>query len=628
MEIIFILGICGWLIFLSRRLKVNPFYLPFLSVNLLVAISYVFAIAGQLKLALPFVGLTGILVFVWILFTQRKTLSLKSHLNPNFFSLLSLYGVIFFFLSRISGDFRFATWDEFPTWAYNSKIIAVNQRLWISSDHNPFKSYPPGENLFHYIFNMGNGWSEANALRAQLVWVLFCILATVGALKSSNYFNRIFFFLFVIYIFYSLYFSFDTILADGLLAMQLAAIIAIVSSEKKPRPPNILLAAPLFVLPIIKPTGIVFSFIAIIVFISIILVNHQTGKDSHAPTRQIHTRKYYPNLQRRKSTLLIFLLFATPLISSFTWRLYLSSKQVRATQVPPNWDWLLDSSEHNFRLNVLKSFVQNFNRPLNEFLDFTTFSLFGQLRLFHFLILLIVIHLMSTLYTQESRFSELLKVIFFYIGIAIYLIGLYVAYILVGTRVDALNTSAFARYFNTILLVWIVIVLLKCSNVFRIKTTSPINLFFIALVSIFLLSTTPANLSRDISSIQADSDLTEQRKSVETFVEKLPILEKNAKLYFVDQESKGFSKYVFAYLMSGHEVNWWCWSLGRTGFYEGDVWTCDRSINEILSENDYLIVYQTNNQLNDQIEKYLIENESNLVDKKRIFLNGRFLGDE
>jgi hypothetical protein len=61
-------------------------------------------------------------------------------------------------------------------------------------------------------------------------------------------------------------------------------------------------------------------------------------------------------------------------------------------------------------------------------------------------------------------------------------------------------------------------------------------------------------------------------------------------VYFINQNSTGFEKYVFAYLLPRNPVNYWCWSLGKK-FYSEDLWTCDTTLSKALPGYDYLFVY-------------------------------------
>jgi hypothetical protein len=83
-------------------------------------------------------------------------------------------------------NYKFTTWDEFPIWAFNSKLINIQNNFWGSEDANPFKAYQPGAQLSHYIFTSVFDWSEANVLIGQNLWILFCLIAISGVIAKKN----------------------------------------------------------------------------------------------------------------------------------------------------------------------------------------------------------------------------------------------------------------------------------------------------------------------------------------------------------------------------------------------------------------------------------------------------------
>jgi hypothetical protein len=84
--------------------------------------------------------------------------------------------------------------------------------------------------------------------------------------------------------------------------------------------------------------------------------------------------------------------------------------------------------------------------------------------------------------------------------------------------------------------------------------------------------------------------LLEKRNKFENFLSQYPTPEPGSSVYFIDQNSTGFEKYVFAYLLPRNPVNYWCWSLGKK-FYSEDLWTCNTTLTKALPGYEYLFVY-------------------------------------
>ena len=68
-------------------------------------------------------------------------------------------------------------------------------------------------------------------------------------------------------------------------------------------------------------------------------------------------------------------------------------------------------------------------------------------------------------------------------------------------------------------------------------------------------------------------------------------------IYFISQASNGYERLIFNYDVAPNTVNTECWSLGDK-YYDGDVWTCDYTIDKfknILKEYDYIVINKADN---------------------------------
>ena len=54
--------------------------------------------------------------------------------------------------------------------------------------------------------------------------------------------------------------------------------------------------------------------------------------------------------------------------------------------------------------------------------------------------------------------------------------------------------------------------------------------------------------------------------------------------------------------MLPYESQWWCWSIGKK-YTDEDVWTCDKKLDEVVKDYQYLAIYRADNQFweNNQI---------------------------
>jgi hypothetical protein len=71
---------------------------------------------------------------------------------------------------------------------------------------------------------------------------------------------------------------------------------------------------------------------------------------------------------------------------------------------------------------------------------------------------------------------------------------------------------------------------------------------------------------------------------------------KDEKVYFIAQNTNGLERAVFTYAMLPFTSSMeWCWSLGQK-YFEGDVWTCNTSLESVLKGYTYLALYSADEQ--------------------------------
>ena len=86
----------------------------------------------------------------------------------------------------------------------------------------------------------------------------------------------------------------------------------------------------------------------------------------------------------------------------------------------------------------------------------------------------------------------------------------------------------------------------------------------------------------------------------------LALVKPKDSVYYIYQKSTGEEKYMFAYLILPNRNNWGCWSVGKPYGME-DVWTCNKSIAELLIGYDYLVVGNGDDEFWNEASQYLTE---------------------
>jgi hypothetical protein len=122
------------------------------------------------------------------------------------------------------------------------------------------------------------------------------------------------------------------------------------------------------------------------------------------------------------------------------------------------------------------------------------------------------------------------------------------------------------------------------------ETLSPIVLsVFMALISL-VMSFASSNFFNELQNRQPYKDNIQSRENALKAVSGLDYLPKD-KFLFVDQNSLslGYSRLIFSYQMAPNLVEMSCWSFGKP-YFDGDIWTCNIPMDEILSDIDYVII--------------------------------------
>ena len=198
------------------------------------------------------------------------------------------------------------------------------------------------------------------------------------------------------------------------------------------------------------------------------------------------------------------------------------------------------------------------------------------------------------------------------IGFLGYLGFLFIAYLNFFSEYEGIRLASFERYVSTYLLAWTLVTLVYLvSGLEKISVWSAtfLAMFFFA-VSLYYSS---ENFRIDLKGINSPPILFEIRKNVDqiaSIVKKHIALDEKA--YFIIQNSTGFEKYIFNYAMLPFGSEWWCWSLGKN-YFENDVWTCNKKLNEVVDGYQYLAIYRADKQFWDDNQVFFDKSSSGQI---------------
>jgi hypothetical protein len=573
----FFLNLLGWMSLAQKLFGTSRTGSFFVGIQLLIFTLYVVALLNLLLLGVYLVEILGISVFCATLYEKRKSIRFLQTIRHSYYLIPFLA-----FTVTIPKDFRFTMSDEFPSWAANIKtMFAENSLGGINSATRTiaegfYQSYPPFQQLFQYLFLKNTSWSESNVQTAQNILALTLLLGSAALILNQN--SALIFPTWIASI--SLYFLFgftmSNLLADGLLAVQFAACLGFTISNKGKMRDYLLLALLVSNLILIKPTGFILAFCALILSISVLA-------SSRGVTNKLDAWK--------KLTILLSL----PGITYLSWQLHL-----RLIQLNPGAESFslasLASEQTRVRwTRTWASYKSNFFGSLHGEDNLAGISSTApkvvqvfHISLFSILAILAVTHIFLALMTNQLEKKLALRNAILILSLAIfYQIFLLSLYMFFFGEYEGVRSAALVRYSGSFFLAWAILVigmLMKQLGGLRFSS------LLITATTFVVLLAAPSALAHEISGRYTDLNKLPDRLNVEKLL--LPTLEsisKNAKIYYVYQGSNGYEKYIYSYLVLPRGSNWSCPSLGKP-LYEGDGWTCDLTLPRVLQGYDYLAV--------------------------------------
>jgi hypothetical protein len=576
--LVLLLSFVGYVTYISKRAELSLIQAPFLFCCFISIFLYAFAIAGALVLGTYLALALGLCLFV--LSICKKWLSRHTFQNFDFSYLIFIapYCVLFF---AIAPEFKFLGWDEFSFWASSQKLIFGTGELY--KEHSPIflKSYPPGQQLLQYYLTKLTFWSEKNVLFAQIFWVLSGLMCVAGTLIKRPIHAAITFLTSCAFLYY-FNFSFSTLYSDPLLGVCFAVCVAFAFTYKSGFISSFALFLSLATLVLIKEIGIFLALVALaIAFISRCL-------DTESTDTALPKKIFYAAISTLTLTAGLFAV-------SKTWTWYLGTiNSIRPISVPGLADFSVSPLRERtaqtmaeFWARLLKpGYIPVADTPLAVSPSVLTFFL-GMIILS---VLLVVIS--RKYYRLKAGFTTVILAggAFAYVAVLIF------SFLVLFTEYEGVRLASFERYLSTYTFAWfLVLYTLLSAEIFRrkLKYALPLQLVCISLIIYFV----PKLYFQEVRNIQSVGPVNDLRVSVDQFALMVKKhIAKDEKVYFIAQNTNGLERAVFTYAMLPFTSSMeWCWSLGQK-YFEGDVWTCNTSLESVLKGYTYLALYSADEQ--------------------------------
>jgi len=537
---------------------------------------YLSALAGYLKLGADILlvfCVFGLLVAPFYLRKKRDQI-FTQYLTPGFVITL----LILVFLSYFSLHTGFSQWDEFSHWGPHAKLIFYHHGLWGKDIVVNHKSYPPGSELFYYLFFRVFGYSEQIAYLAQIVLTI-TPLSILASNISWRHWGKACAMLCATILVLGLVLQFrfgptNILYKDQLVGVFFGmGIVSYLYSKRHAK--DILMLIPMvFAMSLFK-----LKLLPLVLVMTVVIASEC-----------VIDLMYEKGAQRKEALKKLFAVISLPiasLIASLTWSHYLK-------EIQENAEWVMKLDIHSLLQAFTAEATTRHQQVLNNFIMALKWP-----AKFSGVIAMGVCIVAWLNKNNIVRGKIILRHLIMLLGLAGYLFGLLLLYLYVFSDYEGIGLASFYRYLSIYLIGWLLVFL---SDVYQVKLswkifTSPkfshalgvaIGVIFIAASSMTYVKTLRANTTQ-----QKVKTFQKEIQVVTNAAKKL--IPPDSKVFIVWQNTTGFPYEVVLYQLAPRSPNLWCFSLGKRHF-KNDYWTCEDSkkqFSQRLNKYDYLLLAHT-----------------------------------
>jgi hypothetical protein len=553
--------------------------------------------ATNLDLGVAFVTVFGSTITCITILQRKFTVNFFRKLLS--FDLFSFLLIIYISVKMVPSNWKLITWDEFPSWGANAKALNMDRHFYTLGSSNSniangfFQNYPPGSAVYHYFSTRIFGWSEGNLLRIQVLITLigFCV-----ALESINRIRRfpsviLIGLVPIIFYYYILKFNLNSILGDGLLGVYFTVALVMVAfySSKDLHLRQLLYLLPVVgAMSIIKPTGIFFSFLTVIILL------FKTSFSIQFATANRERFRFLPKVTWT-NRLYASICFASAIGPQIFWNIYLSYHQINKATLKGDFSDVAGANR----------IIETFNTFAKQFTEFRSYEKIQGNAL-----MLVMLLFLASYFLAKHRLMDYLEIKILkslVIGFFIYATFIFTLYLFFMDEFERKTGNSILRYLNSYILAWTIVVILYLITI--IRSTSIIRFVAVFFIILNMGILTQTKIGSELQGFDTNSDKFKVRTSVDDVTEKFLLLTNNFdKAYVIDQGSTGLKPKIFSYNLMPKQVNLGCWSFGKPLFM-GDIWTCDLKLSNQLMGYEYLVVFESKFQLPSD---GLLPNEQNI----------------
>ena len=558
---------------IQRRFQYPWEIIIFYLVNIYILTLYFFGYFGYLELGLNSIYISGIIVGIFEL--VKSNLIIFRFMNLT--RALIIISPMILFLLAVPKNFKFTFFDEMHLWAANTKFMLAEDALLGENSatssilDGASQTYPPAQQLFHYLLLDRLAWSESNVLIAQIIFISLCLIAINRVFFPKRNLVALFVLMATYIVLYLYGLSLDNILGEGFLAAHLVMCIGLAMNIKLTRSALPIIVVCLSVLTLIKPISFLFLILPISILMARSNIRFKLNKINF---------KLNSGLIRSVRYQVLFTML--PAITFVSWQFY-----IRKLEVPHSVGLLSGISLPNLNevQNIATQYTKIFFGPLygsdnyaGVGLDVPPIVRHLRLSLFLIVLLLAIVHVLIIKFLYKGDEKIQYQIFLSFSGfIVVYILALLFIYVSTFGEVIAL-----VRYLVPILFCWSLVVFYMLLSRIKIK--------FVFLILFLVSLATPSSFIKDLVQIEPNKDRLIVRNSMELLSSEInELVPTNSKIYVVFQNSDGYEKIVLTYLIAPIRTNVSCSSLGIP-YDNQDRWTCNLDFEKVFTGYDYLVL--------------------------------------
>ncbi|MEI7482239.1 MAG: hypothetical protein WCK75_07805 [Elusimicrobiota bacterium] len=504
-------------------------------------------------------------------------------------SCLTEPGPVLFFAAAILLWFTlsgagYGAWDEFSHWGFAAKEMLFSNSFPAPDSALYLKDYPPGTALFQYYITCFTGWSEGATYFAQALFLFSAVLALTET-RCRNNWIRVLAIIAVSCIALALFgYKLQKLYVDLLVGFLFGLVPAAYLISGRYDAAAMIRALPvLFILPLIKASGLLLALIAAAIIITDLLTSQ--AQEPAAGDRG------------KKRIILMILcagLILAPLAASKSWGSRVKTLGLSQTfTIKPSLSAIRKSFSRTEATGRDKATLIKFKKSLLSF----------KIQIVLLLALSVLIFRAEKRRRERAQAGITLRFMMF--GFGVYLAGMLFMYLYSFGEYEGVRAASFGRYLNIYLLGWCVALIALLSRVLpedpEGQKPSPALTGIILLWVLFLSFSTASKFLIKLRGTP-DNDI---RAAIQQQIRNItPLIGLDKRVYIVWQDSKGYEAWILAYELAPRVTSTRSapWSLG-VPYYPGDIWTADWSAQawrKNLAGYDFVLLAKTDKAFRDR----------------------------